>query len=132
MKQPPDLAIEDFIRLETEVWRALVSGDAAADERLLADEFLGVYPTGFADRSDHVSQLADGPTVDEFTLSDERLVVLSDSAVLLAYRADYRRAPRSTQLTEPEAMYVSSAWCRRDGRWVNVFSQDTPPGTPTV
>jgi hypothetical protein len=132
MEQPPDLAVEDFIRLETEVWRALVSGDAAADERLLADEFVGVYPTGFADRSDHVSQLADGPTVDEFTLSDERLVVLSESAVLLAYRADYRRAPRSAQPTEPEAMYVSSVWCRRDGRWVNVFSQDTPPGSPTV
>jgi hypothetical protein len=132
MKQPPDLAVEDFIQLETEVWRALVRGDAAADERLLADEFLGVYPTGFADRSDHVRQLADGPTVDEFTLSDERLVVLSDSAVLLAYRADYRRAPRSARPIEPEAMYVSSVWCRRDGRWVNVFSQDTPPGSPTV
>jgi hypothetical protein len=23
-------------------------------------------------------------------------------------------------------MYVSSLWCHRDGRWVNVFSQDTP------
>ena len=23
-------------------------------------------------------------------------------------------------------MYVSSLWCRRDDRWVNVFSQDTP------
>jgi hypothetical protein len=29
-------------------------------------------------------------------------------------------------------MYVSSLWCRRDDRWVNVFSQDTPPGLPTV
>ena len=131
MEQPPDLAIEDFIRLETAVWRALVSGDAATDERFLADDFLGVYPTGFADRSDHVGQLADGPTVAEFTLSDERMLVLSDSAVLLAYRADYRRALRSAG-SEPETMYVSSLWCRRDGRWVNVFSQDTPPGRPTV
>jgi hypothetical protein len=131
MEQPPDLAIEEFIRLETEVWRALVEGDAATDARLLAEDFLGVYPTGFADRSDHVGQLRDGPTVDEFTLSDERLVVLSDAAVLLAYRADYRRAPQSAE-AGMETMYVSSLWCRRDGRWVNVFSQDTPPGGPTV
>jgi hypothetical protein len=131
MEQPPDLAIEDFLRLETEVWRALVSGDAAADARLLSDDFLGVYPTGFADRSDHIGQLSGGPTVAEFTLSDERLLVLSDSAVLLAYRADYRRAPRA-EGTELETMYVSSLWWRRDGRWVNVFSQDTPPGRPTV
>jgi hypothetical protein len=122
------LTIDDFIRLETEVWRALVGGDATADARLLSDDFLGVYPTGFADRSDHVGQLNDGPTVAEFALSDERLLVLSDSAVLLAYRADYRRAPGSNL----ETMYVSSLWCQRDGRWLNVFSQDTPPGRPTV
>jgi hypothetical protein len=42
-----DLAIEDIIRLETEVWRALVSGDAVADARLLAEDFLGVYPTDY-------------------------------------------------------------------------------------
>jgi hypothetical protein len=125
------LAIEDFIRLEAEVWCALVSGDAAADTRLLSHDFLGVYPTGFADRSDHAGQLNDGPTVVEFTLSDERLLVLSDSAVLLSYRADYRRAPRA-EGTELETMYVSSLWCRRDGRWVNVFSQDTPSGRATV
>jgi Domain of unknown function (DUF4440) len=102
MKQPPDLGVENFIRLETEVWRALASGDAAADERLLADEFLGVYPTGFADRSDHVSQLADGPTVDEFTLSDERLVVLSDSAVLLD-RGTGRESSRQVRRIPPRS-----------------------------
>jgi hypothetical protein len=125
----PELA--DFIQLETEVWRALVNGDANADARLLSDDFLGVYPTGFADRSDHVDQLRDGPTVAEFALHDGRLLVVSDSAVLLAYRAEYRRTGRPAG-TEPETMYVSSLWCRRDGRWVNVFSQDTPPGQATV
>src|SRR5262245_28515 len=93
MEQPSELTTDDFIRLETEVWHALVNGDAEADARLLAEDFLGVYPTGFADRSDHVGQLAGGPTVDEFTHSEARLVVVSDTAVLLAYRADYRRAP---------------------------------------
>jgi hypothetical protein len=131
MTQSSDFAIEDFIRLETDVWRALVSGDAVADARLLSDDFLGVYPTGFADRSDHVGQLDAGPTVDEFTLSDERLLVVSDAAVLLAYRAEYRRAPRTAK-AEVETMFVSSLWCRRGDRWVNVFSQDTPPGRPTV
>jgi hypothetical protein len=131
MEQPPDLAIEDFVRLETEVWRALAGGDVAADTRLLAEDFLGVYPTGFADRSDHVGQLADGPTVDEFTLRDARMLVVADFAVLLAYRADYRRAPRAAG-SELETMYVSSLWCRRDGRWVNAFSQDTPSGRSTV
>src|SRR5690606_23405244 len=110
---------------ETQVWQALVAGDGRADERLLSEEFVGVYPTGFANRSDHVRQLDDGPTMSDFALSEERLLRLSESAVLLCYRADYRRSgdpPSSTS----DVMYISSLWCRREGRWLNVFSQDTP------
>ncbi len=120
-----DLSIADFIRLETEVWYALVGGDAQADARLLSDDFLGVYPSGFADRSDHVGQLADGPTVAEFELSEERLVTLTNTVVLFSYRADFRRS-RSAEASEREVMYVSSLWCLRNDSWVNVFSQDTP------
>jgi hypothetical protein len=115
----------EFVRLETAVWQALVDGDAAADEELLADDFLGVYPSGFSDRSDHLDQLADGPTVAAFAISQARLVTISEHAVMLCYRADSRRTP-NTPHPEPEAMYVSSLWCRRGDRWVNVFSQDTP------
>lgn len=119
-----EIDIATVIELETEVWAALVRGDGEADARLLSDDFLGVYPSGFANRSDHVGQLADGATIAGFALSEERLIELSGSAVLLAYRADFRRP--GVAGSQPETMYVSSLWCRRDDRWVNVFSQDTP------
>jgi hypothetical protein len=115
--------MEELVGLETAVWQALVDGDVAADARLLATDFLGVYPTGFAAGADHVAQLSDGPTVASFDLYEPRMLVLSDTAFLLAYRATYRRPGAEQPL---EAMYVSSAWCRREGAWVNVFSQDTP------
>lgn len=130
-----EFEIEDFIRLETLVWEALVRGDAAADGRLLTPDFLGVYPTGFAGRGDHVGQLRNGPMVADFRLSEERLLALSNTAVVLAYRADYRRAgqPDSSERGPGrEAMYVSSIWCERDGEWVNVFSQDTPASGEAV
>ncbi len=114
--------IGELIRLETEIWQALVDGDAEADARLLADDFVGVYPTGFADRSDHVNQIAAGPTIRSYELSDARMLGVSESAVLLSYRAVYARVSEAAQ---QEAMYVSSLWCRRGGHWVNVFSQDT-------
>jgi len=113
----------ELVRLETEVWQALVDGDAEADARLLADDFVGVYPTGFADRSDHVDQIAAGPTVERYELSDTRMLTISESAVLLSYRAVYSPVGGAEQR---EAMYVSSLWCRRDTRWINLFSQDTP------
>jgi hypothetical protein len=116
------LLLEDLIRLETAVWQALADGDAGADGRLLSDDFLGVYPTGFADRKSHMEQLIDGPTVASFALHDARMLTVSESAVILSYRAEFER-PTSKALEE---MYVSSLWCRRDGAWFNVFSQDTP------
>lgn len=119
------LRLEDLIELETQVWRALVKGDADADGRMLADDFLGVYPTGFADQKSHVEQLVDGPTVASFALHDARMLAVSDSAVILSYRAEFAR-PTPGAVSDVRSMYVSSLWCRRGGVWLNVFSQDTP------
>lgn len=119
------LLLEEVVRLETAVWQALADGDAAADRRLLSDDFIGVYPTGFADRKSHVEQLVDGPTIASFALRDPRMLTVSESAVILSYRAEFER-PTAAAVSEVESMYVSSLWCRRDGAWLNVFSQDTP------
>ena len=92
---------------------------------LLSDDFLGVYPAALRDRSDHAGQLANGPTVADFELREARLMVLSEDDVLLSYRADWHRLAGGD--TGPaESMYISSLWSRRSGRWVNVFSQDSP------
>jgi hypothetical protein len=117
--------LQAMVELETRVWDALRRGDADADTRLLAVDFLGVYSSGFAGRSDHAGQLADGPTVADFELHDARTVEVSDDDVLLCYRADYRRLVGDVPQSG-ESMYVSSLWSRRSGEWVNVFSQDTP------
>ena len=117
--------LDAFVELESKVWDALRRGDAEEDTRLLAEDFLGVYPIGFSNRSDHAEQLANGPTVAEFELHDARLMVLSDNDVLLSYRATWRRFSAGESRPR-ESMYVSSIWSRRSGRWVNVFSQDSP------
>lgn len=115
-------SIDFFIGLEREVWEALAAGDAAADTALLSDDFVGVYPTGFADRTAHAAELDDGPTVTEYELSDTSLLRLTDDHVVLSYAARYRRPTDS----DDQTMYVSSIWSRRDGAWINTFSQDTP------
>lgn len=114
--------LETLIDLERSVWDALQRGDASADSALLAADFLGVYPTGFAERGDHSGQLNNGPTIADYEIHSARSMHLSADHALLAYKAEYRR-PGTAQI---ESMYVSSLWSRRAGRWVNVFSQDTP------
>jgi hypothetical protein len=120
-----ELPLEFFVELESQVWQALIRGDADADRTLLADDFVGIYPSGFADRSEHAGQLSSGPTVERYAIADARLIRVSGGAVMLCYRAQYRR-PQAGLPESDETMYISSLWTERDGRWSNVFSQDTP------
>ena len=120
----------ELVELEKMVWDALVSGDRVADGLLLADDFLGVYETGFAGKENHVEQLINGPTIRHYELSDFTRKVLCSDTVLLSYKAEYSR-PASDEL---EVMYVSSIWQRQAGqrqteKWLNIFSQDTPEKT---
>ncbi|MGI9622057.1 MAG: DUF4440 domain-containing protein, partial [Acidimicrobiales bacterium] len=66
--------IDHFLALERRVWAALLAGDPAADGALLAEDFVGLYPSGFANRADHMDQLVDGPTADAYEISDARLI----------------------------------------------------------
>ncbi len=120
---------KQFLELETQVWAAMARGDVDADAQMLTDDFLGVYPSGFGVKADHVGQLEDGPTVAEYVLSEARIQVLSDELVLLSYCA---RWTRNTPGAEPELMYVTSIWRLLAGQWKNVFSQDTPAEEPTA
>ncbi|MEM8924578.1 MAG: nuclear transport factor 2 family protein [Actinomycetota bacterium] len=117
-----DHLLHTVLGLERAVWQALVDGDTAADKALLSPDFLGVYPTGFADRTDHAGQLADGPTVAEFSIHDPRVLTIERDLVLLSYDARYRRPGNEGA----EQMYVSSLWRNSGGHWRNLFSQDTP------
>lgn len=120
--------LDQALALERRVWRALRTGDQDLDASMLSEDFLGVYPSGFSDRAEHVAQLADGPTVHDFHLSEARLVELAGDTVLLSYRADWR-APVSAGSDQPgpaRAMYITSIWSRRANGWINTFSQDTP------
>jgi len=122
-----DLTTQAIVRLETAVWDALVCGDAQADAALLSEDFLGVYPTGFANRADHATQLLEGPTVATYAVDKAVTRVISPDNVLLSYEATFHRQVGA----RPETMFVSSLWSRIDGEWLNVFSQDTPADPST-
>ena len=114
--------LTEILSLEKQVWAALVAGDPQADGALLSQDFLGVYTTGTSDKAGHMAMLDNGPSMDEFALSQASLRVISDEAVLLTYRADYRAANSA----DWQVMFISSLWERENSQWLNTFSQDTP------
>ena len=109
-----------FVSLERQVWEALRHGDGTADALLLADNFLGVYESGFGSKAEHVAQVSSGPVVSSFDIEEPRLMRLSPVLALLAYRARWRDAASSLRCA-----YISSVWARDREGWRNVFSQDT-------
>jgi hypothetical protein len=109
-----------FVALERQVWEALQRGDAAADARLLADKFLGVYDSGFESKGQHVARAAKGPALTHFALEMPRLIRVSADLALLAYKA--RWTDKEEKL---RAAYISSLWERAGEGWLNIFSQDT-------
>ena len=128
MQPQPDIpTVQQFVVLESQVWDAFVAGDSEADARVLADNFIGVYSTGFSSRAEHCAPLRNGPVAQRYEIQDPRILVLSDSLVMLVYLAVWERANAAPD-SVPEKMYVSSLWQRADGNWKNVFSQDTTAG----
>ena len=117
-----------FIDLENRVWQALTLGDIQAYKALLAPEFLGVYPSGFASLAENLSPFEQAPGfAPSYVLSEARIMDLAPGLVMLSYRALFQRVADD----QAKAMYVSSLWRRQEGestgeRWVNLFSQDTP------
>lgn len=114
----------DALDLEHRGWAALATGgDAAAAfyDAVLADEVLMLLPGGLVldDRAAVVDSMRGAPW-SSYELADERVVPLSDSSVVVAYRATARRdGPPYTAL-------FASTYARRDGTWKLVVHQQTP------
>lgn len=114
-------AIDRFITLEKKVWDCLLSGDYKSDEKLLSDDFLGVYPSGFFGKTHHVNALKNGPIIADYEISDARIKVLSENIVLMSYSSIYKKTKSSISIT----MFITSIWQNFSGVWKNTFSQDT-------
>lgn len=106
---------------QTQVWQALVDGDAAVDEVLIYEGFIDVYPSCFATCACHVGLLVDRSSVASFSIMEPRATHLGLENALLVYRTEYSRPDSAS-----EAMHVSSIWQRIGPYSVNVLGQDTP------
>ncbi len=117
----PSLSVQQFVELESRVWDALVAGDPEADAAMLTDDFVGVYESGISGKAKHCKQLENGPTVERYQILEPRILVVSESAVMLSYLAEWTKPGGQ----EPQKMYISSLWQKAAGAWKNSFSQDT-------
>ncbi len=120
--KPP--ADQFFIEKEKEVWEALKHKDKAAANRLLADDFVGMYDFGFFNKSEWVKQIDDQYTVDDYTIMNPKVLHPSPTTALLLYTSTCKGTGEWSEFCS-HASRISDLWVERDGGWLDLFSQDT-------
>jgi hypothetical protein len=113
---------EIVVRLEKQGWEAVKTKDYKTYVRSLAEDFVDVLPDGIITKSEEekaIHQL----TVYDYKLERLRVVHFAPDVTLLVYKATQKATFSGQPLATPT--WVSSLWMKRNGRWLNVFVQET-------
>jgi hypothetical protein len=110
---------EDLYGIEKNSW----TGDAQFYRENLAEKCMVVFTemSGLKTREEVAAMITEPRRWQDLNLEDKKAVDLSDSAVLLSYKARARRSNGERY----EAL-VSSAYVKENGRWRMAFHQQTP------
>jgi hypothetical protein len=116
--------MDELLDLERRAWTALSTAGAAAAfyHDVLADTVLMLLPGGTViDDRDVVIESMGGTPWSSFELSDERVLELSPTSAIVAYRATAVR-----EGTEYEALFNSTYVRDERGAWRLALHQQTP------
>jgi len=113
-----------FIEKEKEVWEALKHKDRAAVNRLLVDDFVGMYDFGFFNKSEWVKQIDEQYTVDDYTIMNPKVLHPSPTTALLLYTSTCKGTGAWADYCSNTSR-ISDLWVERNGQWLDLFSQDT-------
>jgi uncharacterized protein (TIGR02246 family) len=99
--------------------------DAAAVKRLMADDHVAVtaYYGGPRTGAEQLAALADLKLA-EYSTGKRKTAPLGKDAVLITYELTQKGTFKGKEV--PRRNFVSAVWVKRDGRWLEVFYQETP------
>jgi len=114
---------DQIVAKEREELDALKAGNIAAFANLLADEAVFLNPHGPSPKADVVKHVADFKLLD-YTIEDVRYVSVGPKTGLIVYKLTQKGSANGHEFTGKA--YISALWTERDGKWVCLFSQETP------
>ena len=121
---PNESTIQDqIVAKEREELDALKSGNVAAFANLLADEAVFLNSRGPSTKAEVVQHIADFKLVD-YSINDVRFVPVGEKTGLIVYKLTQKGASNGREF-EGKAN-ISALWTERGGKWVCLFSQETP------
>lgn len=121
-----------LIGLETRLWEDARNKNYSDIESLLADDYVDHFPNGrVLGKAESMAYLR-GVDLLEYSLDKFQVLWLNPDAAIVLYEARAKGRENSAtsrneakgSLAENHAAVIS-AWARRDGKWLNVFYQET-------
>ena len=103
--------------------RALKAGDHQAFANLIADEAIFLDPRGHGTKAEVVEHTSDFRLLD-YTMENIKFVAAGSNSGVVAYKLTQTGNAHGHEFTS--VAYASALWTKRDGKWVCLFSQETP------
>ena len=111
--------------METKLWEAWKNKDSKPFQATLASDSIMVGDSGTATKAATVKEIASMPCdVKSYSLSDWKLTMINSGAALLTYKGTQDATCGGT--TAPPAIWASSVWVNRGGKWQAFSHQETP------
>lgn len=110
---------------ENALWNAWKDKDTKPFQMWLSADSVNVGDQGVSGKADVTKDLASMPCeIKSFTLSDWKLTMMNSDAALITYKGTQDGTCAGTAL--PSAVWASSLWVNRKGKWLAAFHQETP------
>jgi hypothetical protein len=123
-QEPEQSALEQRIAsLERQELDAIKSGNMDAFSDLLADDAVFLNSRGFGDKALVVKNTA-AFKLEQYSMENIKVVRLSDNSGLIAYKLTEKGSAHGNEIAG--TVYASAVWTERSGKWLCVFSQETP------
>ena len=114
-----------IIATEKKLWDAWKNKDIKPFKASLAADAVMIGDGGVANKTMALKDLEGMPCeVKSYELSDLKVVFLNSSAALLTYKSTQDATCGGTQV--PPAVWASSAYVMRSGKWLAISHQETP------
>jgi hypothetical protein len=121
--EAPDSLKEKLIALEKQSWEAWKNQDTNFFSAFLSDDHIELGYYGTSSKKDVVSFIASHAcNVQSYNVSEFSVKMLDTNIAVLTYHAEQNTI---CQNKVPSPVWVSSIYINRNGKWENVFYQQT-------
>ncbi len=123
--------LAELTALERASWEATLKDDKEFFRTYMAPEFKGFFADGtVAGREEFIRNMDDFHLV-KYSMGEVSMLRINENAVMVLYRAGFEGLHKGKPLAQ-SGVESSSLYVRRDGKWLEIFYQETatPPAAP--